>query len=43
MQSCEDDCGKEAKKHPRYLKKNKKQKKKKSKAYLDQLFPPSTS
>lgn len=28
MQSCEDDCGKEAKKHPRYLKKNKKQKKK---------------
>ena len=42
MQSCEDDCGKAAKKHPRYLKKKKK-KKKKSKAYLDQLFPPSTS
>ena len=41
MQSCEDDCGKAAKKHPRYLKKKKK--KKKSKAYLDQLFPPSTS
>ena len=42
MQSCEDDCGKAAKKHPRYLKKKNK-KKKKSKAYLDQLFPPSTS
>ena len=41
MQSCEDDCGKAAKKHPRYLKKKKQ--KKKSKAYLDQLFPPSTS
>ena len=40
MQSCEDDCGKAAKKHPRYLKKKKN---KKSKAYLGQLFPPSTS
>ena len=27
MQSCEDDCGKEAKKHPRYLKKKNKKKK----------------
>ena len=39
MQSCVDACGKAAKKHPTYLLK----KKKKSKAYLDQLFPPSTS
>ena len=28
MQSCEDDCGKAAKKHPRNLKKKKNKKKK---------------